>query len=71
MSHERCDRCRNFKRVPPEEEGLGFCQRYPPKIIIVKSYEETGCSDMDAFIDFNPHHPVVFASDWCGEFTPT
>jgi hypothetical protein len=66
-----CLTCRNFKLNPPEDDCLGVCRRYPPTIVIVKTYEESGCSDMDAFIDFSTHHPIVFETDWCGEFTPT
>lgn len=60
MSHINCAYCRFF--VPEqeaEEEGAGFCHRYPPTVL----------AEDDAIFAVFP--PVSTADDnWCGEYSP-
>lgn len=51
---ETCASCRFFLLDDPKDE-VGYCRRFPPKIIIINDEPESAL-------------PVAAHSEWCGEY---
>ena len=57
-AHGTCWRCMWFDRDEKDEEGEGYCRRFPPSVACA---EEDGVTVVEVW-------PSVEYLDWCGEF---
>lgn len=58
---EECSNCK-FIRKPNKDVGSGWCQRYPPKVVVAQY------PNHDMAPIYTSEHPWVDGAHWCGEF---
>ena len=65
--NQRCGNCKFNGSFPaPTNEALFQCRRMPPTVQVVP----VGLEEGKAKFQNSTNHPVVRATDWCGEWKP-
>lgn len=61
---DACKECRFFERQKILSDDAGLCRRHAPRARVIYNREADPVSNSDCFADW----PLVFDTDWCGEW---